>query len=125
MERERKRPVFSQSSGARWQRIRRVAMGAGIATSVLLFGLVAAVLTPPSLPKLSLRESTPIPPANLPELNGTRALRLKAVARERLYEALHVAPAVPARRPSRLQLTPTELPQQATASHVAPVTVGF
>jgi cellulose synthase/poly-beta-1,6-N-acetylglucosamine synthase-like glycosyltransferase/peptidoglycan/xylan/chitin deacetylase (PgdA/CDA1 family)/spore germination protein YaaH len=100
-------------------------MGFGIATSILLLGLVAAILIPPSIPKLSLREAAPISPVKLPELNGTRALQLKALARERLYEALRVAPAAPARHASRLPLNPTALPQQTPASRVAPVTAGF
>src|SRR5262245_45145448 len=123
MERERKRPVFSQLSGERWQRLRRIAMVLGGLTSVLLLGLVAAVLIPPSLPKLSLQQRPP-PQHRLPELNGTRALRQKAVARERLYQALHAAPATQARRPSRLPLNAAALPQ-ATVNHSAPVTAGF
>jgi len=125
MERERKRPVFSQISGERWQRIRRAAMAVGVATSVLLFGLVAAVLIPPSPPKISLAESTPARPGKLPELNGTRALQRKAVAREQLYEALRVAPAVPAKRPLHLPLSATALPQETYANRASPVTVGF
>lgn len=125
MDRERKRPVFSQTSGKRWRRVRRVVIGVGIASSIVLLGLVAAILVPPSIPKFSLRDGTPSSEPKLPELNDTRALRLKAVARERLYEALHAAPAPPAKRPSHLPLSATALAQRSAQRSVAPATVGF
>ncbi len=134
MERERQAPVFSESTGARWQRLRRIALILGVATSILLVGLATAILIPPAAPTFAWRGVATRRPAHLGELNGTRAARARAAARERLYEALRTRPSVPSRRPGELALRPAALPQQVGAqatsatsatSATPAVTVGF
>ncbi|MEP6590839.1 MAG: glycosyltransferase [Gemmatimonadota bacterium] len=116
---DRSAHVFSEPTGRRWQRVRTGAYFAGALSTLAMLGLVVAALLPPSLPPYDA--FTPATRTSLPAVVGSRAARLREVARERLYRALRHQGRPTAARPSRLTLHPVTASQGSTD----PVIAGF
>ena len=80
------RPVFLDPAGRRWRRVRRAALAAGIATTVLALGIAVGLLIPPLVPELPLAER---PASVRPAFAGSRtereriAFKLRQEARQR------------------------------------------
>lgn len=82
------KPVFLDPSGARWRRLRRVALVVGVFSTVLAAAVVAGILVPPTLPGLPERSATQGAIAAFPHFAASRGERERLVARRRLFATL-------------------------------------
>ncbi len=114
-------PVFSDPSGRRWRALRGTALGVGVASTLLAFVLVLAVLVPPLLPKTWQPEVAARP--QMPRVTARRKDPARLEARKRLLSALaehHVAPVIRGPRPESIVPMST---RSATDSN--PIVLGF
>ncbi len=86
-------PVFSEPTGRRWQRVRLGAILVSAASTLVVVGLIAAALLPPSLPATNAFRSGAHPATSA---NTAEAERRRAAARDRLRRSLN-----PVRAPAR------------------------
>ncbi|MHB8838993.1 MAG: glycoside hydrolase family 18 protein, partial [Gemmatimonadaceae bacterium] len=123
--------VFVDPSGRRWQKVRRIALGIGVLTSLLALGLVFSIVVPPLLP--SMREARRVVGGD--RRNGftnSRRERERLSARRRLLAALALHPAPRAAHAERLALAPGRRTEARRAAPPAaanpvrpPLVVGF
>jgi cellulose synthase/poly-beta-1,6-N-acetylglucosamine synthase-like glycosyltransferase/peptidoglycan/xylan/chitin deacetylase (PgdA/CDA1 family)/spore germination protein YaaH len=97
------RSVFQDPTGRRWRILRRMAITAGVVTSLLALTVIGGVLLPPLLPGVDWTMA-PVGPKRAPKLITTKAEREQDLARRQLRryrDSLNVPPAL---RPSKLPL---------------------
>src|SRR5512133_3004518 len=123
--------IFTDPSGRRWRRVRRVAVGIGTVSSLLALGLVVSILVPPLLPSIKAARIV----VGGPRRNGftnSRRERERLSARRRLTAALALRPAPRAERPEHLSLARgavgepgRPVPPRAANPVRPPLVVGF
>jgi peptidoglycan-N-acetylglucosamine deacetylase len=114
--------VFSDPTGRRWRRARRLALVAGVGTTILAAVVVVAVLSPPPLPVLAPGAAGASALSRAPTLATSRVMRARLAARRRLYAALHRHRPAPALRPSALPLPRRGM---TAAPGTSPINAGF
>ncbi|HET7601294.1 MAG TPA: polysaccharide deacetylase family protein, partial [Gemmatimonadales bacterium] len=120
--------VFLDPTGARWRRVRRVALGLGVLTTLLGLVVVASILVPPLLPswRSDVRTLTSAG-RSATALAATRRARERIAARRRLFLALGRRRTQPlAVHPSALPVAPrTGVEPKRLPTAAAPITAGF
>ena len=114
-------PVFSDPTGRRWRTLRGAALGFGVATTLLTFILILAVLVPPLLPKTW--QPTAPARAQLPRVPNKKREVARQEARKRLAAALAQNNVTPVQRGPRAEsIAP---PSTRIISESNPLVLGF
>ncbi|NUS48771.1 MAG: hypothetical protein HOQ15_14340, partial [Gemmatimonadaceae bacterium] len=79
------RPVFLDPGGTRWRRIRGLALGLGVLSTILAVVLIVGVLVPPVLPDVGRGLRTPGAIGSAPRFALSRSARERLAARRRLF----------------------------------------
>jgi cellulose synthase/poly-beta-1,6-N-acetylglucosamine synthase-like glycosyltransferase/peptidoglycan/xylan/chitin deacetylase (PgdA/CDA1 family)/spore germination protein YaaH len=95
--------IFIDPSGQRWRRVRRIALGFGVISSLLALGLVISIVIPPLLPSMREAQRT-VRGATRNGFTSSRSERERLSARRRLLAALAIHPAPRAEHPERLTI---------------------
>ncbi|HTO72781.1 MAG TPA: glycosyltransferase [Gemmatimonadales bacterium] len=129
-------PIFYDQTGRRWRRLRRGALVTGIVTTLVLVVAAIAVLIPPLLPSLPLKQTAadslgrtarsarPQPR----RIVSARAERERLLSRQKLFAELQKHPAPPSRRYSQMSITRPRIRYDsalAARSPHDPIVVGF
>src|SRR5512146_254964 len=112
-------PVFTDESGRRWRRVRRLSLGLGIATTLAALVVVAGVLVPPLLPNVTLGIAARLP--GLPRLHTTREQKIRDFVRHG-YAAAGLKPPKGVRPDMYLPIHPK---RAAGPLPTHPITAGF
>ena len=118
------RPVFLDPGGTRWRRIRGLALGLGVLSTILAVVLIVGVLVPPVLPDVGRGLRSPGAIGSAPRFALSRSARERLAARRRLFVARVSRQALRgARRPTALEL-PRD-PTRRTPTPDKTLSVGF
>ncbi len=113
--------VFTDTSGRRWQRVRRLSLALGVATSLAALVVVAGVLVPPLLPNITLALRARLP--GVPRLHTTREQKIRDYV---LHQYVLLGKAPPRGvRPEYMPVQPRRPPRSVGAIPLRPITAGF
>ncbi len=113
-------PVFTDATGRRWRRLRRLSAALGIVSSLAALVVIAGVLVPPLLPNIALGLPARIP--GLPRLHTTREQKIRDFVRH-AYATHGVTPPRGVRPERYAPIRPRQDKPGGIPTH--PVTAGF
>ena len=96
--------IFIDPSGNRWRRVQRIALGVGVASSLIALGLVVSIIIPPLLPSIQEARQA-VGATKRSGFTSTRFERERLAARRKLAAALALRPTPRALRPEELKVT--------------------
>lgn len=125
------KPVFYDSSGRRWRRVRRTWLALAVFATAVISIFIFSVFAKPLLPTFNLRPDSPAPRTSelkpkTPALPQTAREQKAKKAQEELQRALaRTKRVVPSKKPEQMKIAPPPAIPPPAAPTTRPLSIGF